>query len=413
MIARLLAAFVLALALHAQAQAYPNKAVRIVAPFPAGGSADLIPRIIGEKLSLKWGQPVIVENRAGAAGNIGAEYVFKAEPDGYVLLSSPPPPLIISPNLYRNLPFDPAQFVPVGIMVAIPNVVLVNPKVPVNSIGELIAFARANPDKLNYASQGSGTTSHLTGEMFKSLAGVRITHVPYKGSAPALTDLLGGGESRLMALPRIAIATGDPAGIGPEVALKAALAPQVRKICRPLLVGDRGALEAHAGACGLEPDLRCVTRAADEKWGDGALTLVERKQFKPGELHIGAIAAPHGEAALDSAKTAIDAALAGEVDAVVAAPHTESSIKLAGIEFDGYPTFVARCAGVSPEDAFLMICFDSGGTEMRIAHATLHASLRRAIKLLTRDRVLNAIRSADSALRRMGKIGRASCRERE
>src|SRR5438034_10966450 len=91
------------LALHAQAQAYPNKSVRIVAPFPAGGSADVIPRIVGEKLSLKWGQPVIVENRAGAAGNIGAEYVFKAEPDGYVLLSSPPPPLIINPNLYRNL----------------------------------------------------------------------------------------------------------------------------------------------------------------------------------------------------------------------------------------------------------------------------------------------------------------------
>ena len=195
MIARLLAAASLCgfpLALHAQAQAYPNKAVRIVAPFPAGGSADVIPRIVGEKLSLKWGQPVVVENRAGAAGNIGAEYVFKAEPDGYTLLSSPPPPLIINPNLYRNLPFDPTQFVPVGIMVAIPNVVLVHPKVPVNSIVELIAYAKANPDKLNYASQGSGTTSHLTGEMFKSIAGVRLTHIPYKGSAPALTDLLAG-----------------------------------------------------------------------------------------------------------------------------------------------------------------------------------------------------------------------------
>ena len=194
MIALLLAAALCGspLALHAQAQAYPNKAVRIVAPFPAGGSADVIPRIIGEKLSLKWGQPVIVENRAGAAGNIGAEYVFRAEPDGYTLLSSPPPPLIINPNLYRNLPFDPTQFVPVGIMVAIPNVVLVNPKVPVNSIRELIAYAKANPDKLNYASQGSGTTSHLTGEMFKSMADVRLTHIPYKGSAPALTDLLAG-----------------------------------------------------------------------------------------------------------------------------------------------------------------------------------------------------------------------------
>src|SRR5438552_18304229 len=208
-----------------------------------------------------------------------------------------------------------------------------------------------------------------------------------------------------MSLPRIAISTGDPAGIGPEITLKAALDPRVNRICRPLLVGDRGALEAHAAACGLAPNLRSVARAADATWNDGALPLVERRQFKPGELHIGAIAAPHGEAALDSAKTAIDAALAGEVDAVVAAPHTESSIKLAGIEFDGYPTFVARCAGVSPEDAFLMLCFESGGIEMRIAHATLHASLRRAIKLLTRDRVLNAIRSADSALRR--KIGRA------
>jgi 4-hydroxythreonine-4-phosphate dehydrogenase len=205
-----------------------------------------------------------------------------------------------------------------------------------------------------------------------------------------------------MNLPRVAIATGDPAGIGPEIALKAALAPQVRKICRPLLFGDRGALEAHADACGLKPNLRCVTRAAEATWKDGVLTLIERKQFKPGELHIGSIAAPHGEAALDSAKAAIDAALKGEVDAVVAAPQTESAIKLAGIEFDGYPTFVARCAGVAPEDAFLMLCFDHGGTEMRIAHVTLHASLRRAIKLLTRERVLHAIRSADSALRRMG-----------
>src|SRR5882724_10925297 len=180
-----------------------------------------------------------------------------------------------------------------------------------------------------------------------------------------------------MPLPRIAIAAGDPAGIGPEVVLKAALDPEVRKICRPLLFGDRGALEVHADACGLRPNLRCVMRAADAIWNDGEVTL-------------------------DSAKTAIDAALAGEVDAVVAAPHTESSIKLAGIEFDGYPTFLARCTGVPPEDAFLMLCFDRDGTEMRIAHATLHASLRRAIKLVTRDRVLHAIRSADSALRRIG-----------
>jgi len=205
-----------------------------------------------------------------------------------------------------------------------------------------------------------------------------------------------------MNLPRIAISTGDPAGIGPEIALKAALDPQVRKICRPLLFGDRSVLETHAAACGLSPVIRVVALAAQAGWRDGAVTLVERRQFKPGELHIGTIAAPHGEAALDSAKAAIDAALAGEVDAVVAAPQTESSIKLAGIEFDGYPTFVARCTGVPPEDVFLMLCFEREGAEMRIAHATLHASLRRAIKLVTRDRVLHAIRSTDSALRRLG-----------
>jgi 4-hydroxythreonine-4-phosphate dehydrogenase len=205
-----------------------------------------------------------------------------------------------------------------------------------------------------------------------------------------------------MALPRIAISTGDPAGIGPEIALKAALDAEVRGLCRPLLVGDRGVLETHARACGLAPKFRPVMRAADASWSDDTVTLVERRQFGPGELHIGTIAAPHGEAALDSAKTAIDAALAGEVDAVVAAPQTGTSIKLAGIEFDGYPTFVARCTGVPPDDAFLMICFDYGGTEMRIAHATLHVSLRRAIRLVTRGRVLHAIRSADTALRRMG-----------
>jgi tripartite-type tricarboxylate transporter receptor subunit TctC len=135
---------------------------------------------------------VVVENRAGAAGNIGAEAVFKAEPDGYTFLSAPPPPLVINPSLYAKLAHDPAQFVPVTVIAAVPNVLLVHPKVPANSMAEFIAYAKANPNKLNYASQGSGTTSHLTAEMFKSMAGVRITHVPYKGTAPALTDLLAG-----------------------------------------------------------------------------------------------------------------------------------------------------------------------------------------------------------------------------
>jgi 4-hydroxythreonine-4-phosphate dehydrogenase len=208
-------------------------------------------------------------------------------------------------------------------------------------------------------------------------------------------------------LPRIAISLGDPAGIGPEIALKTALDPEVRRLCRPLLFGDAGVLEMHAAACGLRPTVRRVLRAAEARWDDGhedaqAVTLVERRQFSPGELYLGTISAPHGESALDSAKAAIDATLAGDVDAVIAAPQTEAAIKLAGIEFDGHPTFVARCTGVPPEDAFLMLCFERDGVETRIVHTTLHVSLKRALDLVTRDRVLHAVRSTDSALRRLG-----------
>jgi len=184
---------VFSLIADATAQEWPSKPVRIIVPFPAGGSADLLPRVVGEKLSEKWGQPVVVENRPGAAGNIGADAVFKAEPDGYTLLSAPPPPLVINRLLYPKLSYDSTQFAPVSVIAAIPNVLLVHPKVAANSVAELVSYARSNPGKLNYASQGSGTTSHLTAELFKSMAGnLQITHVPYKGTAPALADLLGG-----------------------------------------------------------------------------------------------------------------------------------------------------------------------------------------------------------------------------
>src|SRR5690349_15755400 len=176
-----------------QAQEWPAKPVRIVVPFPAGGSADLMPRLVAEKLTEKWGHPVIVDNRPGAAGNIGADAVFRADPDGYTLMSSPPPPLVINKLLYPKLTYDADQFVPITVIGAIPNVLLVNPKVPAASVAELIAYAKAHPGKLNYASQGSGSTSHLTAEFFKSMAGgLQITHIPYKGTAPALTDLLAG-----------------------------------------------------------------------------------------------------------------------------------------------------------------------------------------------------------------------------
>ncbi len=176
----------------APAQDFPTRAVRIIVPFPPGGTADIVPRVVGDILSRKWGQPVIIENRTGAGGNIGAEAAFKAEPDGYTLLSAPPPPLVINQNLYPRLNFDPRQFVPIVVMVRVPNSLEVTPKFPAHSVTDVIAQARANPGKVTSATQGNGTTSHLTSEMFQMMAGVKVQHVPYRGSAPALADLVAG-----------------------------------------------------------------------------------------------------------------------------------------------------------------------------------------------------------------------------
>ena len=176
----------------AAADDYPNRAIRMIVPFPAGGTADAVPRLIGEKLAQRWGQPVVVENRAGAAGNIGAELVARAEPDGYTLMASPPPPLVVNQFLYPKIAYDASLFVPVSVMAAVPTVLAVNPKVPAQTLAEFLALARARPGQINYASQGSGSTSHLTTELFMMATGVRMAHVPYKGSAPALTDLLAG-----------------------------------------------------------------------------------------------------------------------------------------------------------------------------------------------------------------------------
>jgi len=173
---------------------YPSRPIRVIVPFPAGGAADALPRIVGERLAVRWGQPVVVENRAGASGAIGAEAVWRAEPDGYTLLATPPAPLVINPSLYQKLPYDPTQLVPVSVIAAIPSVLLVNAaKVHASTLQEFVALVRANPDKLNYASQGTTTVSFLTTEMFKTAAGgLRITHVPYKGTAPGLAALLAG-----------------------------------------------------------------------------------------------------------------------------------------------------------------------------------------------------------------------------
>jgi tripartite-type tricarboxylate transporter receptor subunit TctC len=185
----LLAAVLCSEAVFAQG-GYPNKVVRVIVPFPAGGSNDVLCRILGDKLSQKWSQPVVVENRAGAGGNIGAEAVYRAEPDGYTLLCSPPGPLSINHNLYKGLGYEPAKFVPITVLAIVPNVVTTRPDLPANSIRELIAYVKANPGKVVYASQGNGSTSHLSAQMFQAMAGLDMVHVPYKGEGPALTDII-------------------------------------------------------------------------------------------------------------------------------------------------------------------------------------------------------------------------------
>jgi len=172
---------------------YPAKPVRLVVPFPAGGTTDILARAVAQRLSEAWGQQVIVDNRPGAGGNIGSDLVAKAKPDGYTLLMGTVGTHAINPSLYRNMPYDHVKdFAPVILVAGVPNVLVVNPSLPVHSVPELIAYAKANPGKLNFASSGNGTSIHLSGELFKAMTGVEMTHVPYKGSAPALTDLIGG-----------------------------------------------------------------------------------------------------------------------------------------------------------------------------------------------------------------------------
>jgi tripartite-type tricarboxylate transporter receptor subunit TctC len=186
----LLVALLLAAAGPAFAQAaYPNKQVRIVVPFPAGGSADILCRLVGEKLSAAWGQPVVIDNRAGAGGNVGAEIAYRADSDGYTLLCSPPGPLAINHNLYRTLPYDWTKFAPVTVLALVPNVITTRIDLPANSVQELIAYAKANPGKVTFASQGNGSTSHLSAQMLAAMAGIEMVHVPYKGEGPALIDL--------------------------------------------------------------------------------------------------------------------------------------------------------------------------------------------------------------------------------
>ncbi|HYL24876.1 MAG TPA: tripartite tricarboxylate transporter substrate binding protein [Burkholderiales bacterium] len=273
---RLLIALALAaVSLGAAAQAYPSKPVRIIVPFPPGGTADLLARLTAEKLGATFSQQFIVEDRAGAGGNLAAEYVARAEPDGYTLLASPPHLLTINHLLYK-LAFDPARFAPISIIATYPNVLLAGPKLRAASIAEVIAAARERPGALAIASQGNGTSSHLSAELFKSMARIDLLHVPYKGTAPAMTDLLGGQvelmfDNLITAMPHVTSGKLKLLGVGgerrvaafPNVPAITELLPGFRSETWMALVAPPGTpsaiaerLSAAVGRAVQEPDFR-------------------------------------------------------------------------------------------------------------------------------------------------------------
>lgn len=215
---------------------YPSRPIRLIVPFAPGTLPDVLSRLVGPKLVAKWGQPVIVENRPGATGNIGAEIVAAATPDGYTLLSTPSPPLAINQSLYAKLNFDPNAFAPVTVIAALPNVLVVPSQLPASTLEALITLSKASPDQLNCASTGNGSTGHLSLEMLKAAAGVRITHVPYsKGLGSAMADLLAGRVDMMFvnlsdALPHIRSGALKAIAIGSETSV--AELPEVPPLAR-------------------------------------------------------------------------------------------------------------------------------------------------------------------------------------
>jgi tripartite-type tricarboxylate transporter receptor subunit TctC len=213
-----------------RAQPYPSRIIRIIVPFAAGGGSDIVARLVGDRLSKRLQQTVIIENKPGAGAIIGADSVAKSAPDGYTLLFATPGPQILNPHLVKPLPYDPKDFVGVATLLMSVNLMVVNPNVPAKTVRELIDYAKANPGKLNFSSSGIGTSSHLAGELFKSMAGIDITHVPYRGNALALQDLMAGNvqiaidaisamlpHARSGALRALGIAAPDRSTVAPEI----------------------------------------------------------------------------------------------------------------------------------------------------------------------------------------------------
>jgi tripartite-type tricarboxylate transporter receptor subunit TctC len=231
----------LALAFDAPAQGYPAKPIHFIVPYPAGGPLDTVARLLGAKLAESMKQPVIVDNKPGAGGNIGADFVAKSAPDGYTILMGAVATHAINPTLYASIPYDPVRdFIPVTQVASTPNVLVVNPSVPASNVREFIAYAKANPGKLNFGSGSTGSAGHLAGELFDTLAGVKMVHVPYKGAGPAMQDLIAG-QIQLMfdnlASSLGQIKAGRVKALAVTTAKRTALAPDLPTIAESGLPG--------------------------------------------------------------------------------------------------------------------------------------------------------------------------------
>jgi tripartite-type tricarboxylate transporter receptor subunit TctC len=251
----------------AQGAAWPARPVRLIVAYPAGGSTDIVARLLAERLSRVWGQPVVVENRAGAAGTIGADSVAKGAPDGYTLLLAASPEIAIARSTLRNLPYDPVQdFAPINLLAQSPFLLVAHPGLNVANAQELIALARARPGALNYGSFGNGTSNHFVGELFKVSAGVDITHVPYRGSGPMMTDLIGGTlQLAFDTIPAVLphVRAGRLRAVGAAMLRRSSLAPDVPTLDEQGLAGFTGGSWVGLVAAARTPEPVIAKIAAD------------------------------------------------------------------------------------------------------------------------------------------------------
>jgi len=244
----------------AAAQSWPNKPIRYIVPFAAGGTTDILARTISEKLTVALGQPVIVENKPGAGGGVGAAEVAKAPPDGYTIMGGTISTHAINATLYSSLPYDPVKdFVAITLIARVPNMLVVNNDIPAKNVAELIALMKANPGKWNFASSGNGTSQHLSGELFKGMANVQMQHIPYKGSPPALTDVMGGQVS--MTFDNITTAwtlakAGKLKALAVTTAKRSPIAPDVPTLAESGLPGyEIGSWQGVFGPAGIPEEI--------------------------------------------------------------------------------------------------------------------------------------------------------------